>query len=295
MMRNKFSGVGVALVTPFKQNGDVDDERLQQLVEDVINGGVDYVVALGTTGESPTLSVAERHSIVQLVSKTIAGRVPLIMGIGSNNTAEVAHEVANVDIAGVDAVLSVAPAYNRPNQEGLYQHFKCIAEHSRLPIILYNIPGRTATCVEPDTLLRIAHDCKNVIGVKEASGNINKIMRIIKNKPEGFAVISGDDAITLPLLSVGIDGVISVIANAYPFKFSQMVHAAMNNDFQTARTLHYELLDIIQCCFKDGNPSGIKSVLSAQGRINNRLRLPLVPVNADVQHQIEELVKQINQ
>lgn len=281
-MKNKLLGTGVALVTPFTHNGEIDFVRLEQLVENLIQNGVDYLVTVCTTSETPTLSEAEKDAIVQCVVRANKGRLPVIRGLGGPSTAEVVHQLQTFDFSGIDAVLSVTPFYNRPSQEGIYQHYRKIAENSPLPIILYNVPGRTGCNIEAETTLRLATDFPNIVAIKEASGVMNQIMKVIKHKPTDFSVISGDDAITLPLLAAGVDGVISVVANAFPKEVSQMVRLARENRFDEARQLHLQLLDFTQTCFKEGSPSGIKALMSLQGKILNELRLPQVPASENI-------------
>ena len=294
-IQQRLRGTGIALITPFTEDFKIDEKALQVLVEKLITDGVNYLVALGTTSEAPALTGDERRMVVDIVIRQNRGRVPLVVGIGGNNTQEVIDTLSTYDFTGIDAVLSITPYYTRPQQEGLYQHFKAISEASPLPVILYNVPARTAVNLKPETTLRLAHDFKNIIGIKEASGIENQIMKIILHKPEGFLVISGDDAITLPLIAAGADGVISVVGNAFPKPFSKMVELSLIGDFESARPLHYQLLEFIQACFKDGSPSGVKSIMAAQGRIKNVLRLPLVSVNEEVEKQIVDMVKKVKQ
>lgn len=280
MITNKnFSGTGVAIVTPFEKDGRVDEKSLKQHVEFLISNGVNYIVALGTTSEAPTLSSEEKVNVVSKIIEVNKGRVPLMVGVGGYSTQQVIDDFSKFNIPDVDAFLSVAPYYNKPNQEGLYAHFAEIAKASTKPIIMYNIPSRTSVNMLAETTLKLARDFENIIGIKEASGIENQIMKIIKHKPDNFLVISGDDAITLPLLSVGADGVISVIANAYPQEFVAMVNEAKIGNFHQAKKTHYLLLDIIQACFKEGNPAGIKAVLFLKNRMENVLRLPLTKVS----------------
>jgi len=290
-IQQRLRGTGIALITPFTRDFKIDENALQVLVEKLITDGVNYLVALGTTSEAPTLTCEERRTVVDIIIRQNRGRVPVVIGIGGNNTQEVVDALSHYNFEGIDAVLSITPYYTRPQQEGLYQHFKAIAEASPLPVILYNVPARTAVNMKPETTLRLAHDFKNIIGIKEASGIENQIMKIILHKPEGFLVISGDDAITLPLIAAGADGVISVVGNAFSKPFAKMVERSLAGDFESARPLHYQLLEFIQACFKDGSPSGVKSIMAAQGRIQNILRLPLVPVNEEVEKQIVESIQ----
>lgn len=292
-MTERLKGTGVALITPFLPDGSIDFEKLSLLVEDAIQGGVNYLVTLCTTSETPTLSEDEKSAIVKKVVEVNNGRVAVVRGLGGPDTMELVHQLQNTDFTGVDAILSVTPFYNRPSQEGVYQHYKMLAEHSPLPVILYNVPGRTGCNIEADTTLRLATDCPNIIAVKEASGNMNQIMKIIAHKPADFSVISGDDAITLPLLAAGADGVISVIANAFPKEMSTMVRLARDNRFAEARDLHLFLIDFVQACFKEGSPAGIKTLLSLQGRIQNQLRLPQVPASQNLADWFKTLLSRI--
>lgn len=291
-MTERLKGTGVALITPFFPDGTIDFASLEKLVEDLIANGIDYLVTVCTTSEPPTLSEEEKDEIVRTVVRTNRGRVAVIRGLGGPDTRELLTSLRTKDFTGVDAILSVAPFYSRPSQEGLYQHYRTVAEHSPLPVILYNVPGRTGCNIEADTTLRLAKDCPNIIAVKEASGVMNQIMRIIAHKPADFSVISGDDAITLPLLAAGVDGVISVVANAFPKEMSTMVRLARSNNFDEARKIHLQLLDFTQACFREGSPAGIKALLSLQGKIQNCLRLPQVPVSESLMNTFRELIQQ---
>jgi len=277
-MRN-FKGTGVAVVTPFTSAKEVDYPALKKIINNLIDNKVDYLVMLGTTGESVTLTKEEKKKITDTARETIAGRAGFVLGIGGNYTDEILRTIKETDISGIDAILSVSPYYNKPSQKGIYQHYKAISEASPLPIILYNVPSRTMSNISAETTLQLANDCKNIIGVKEASGNFEQCMIIIKNKPSGFMVISGDDIITLPLISLGMDGVISVIANAYPLEFSNMVRTALEGDFKEAARLHYLLFTVMQHIYLEGNPAGIKALLHTKGFCENVLRLPLCPVS----------------
>lgn len=284
----KFRGVGVAVVTPFDSEGEVDYAALEKLIDDIIRNNADYLVLLGTTGETPNISESERQQIVTTAVRVTAKRVPIVVGFGGPSTHLVVQQLTRFDFTGVDAILSVTPFYNRPTQQGLIEHFNEIAYHSPLPIILYSIKGRTGCNIDTETVLKLAENEK-FIGIKEASGNMNQIMGLIKKTPADFMVISGDDAITLPLLAAGADGVISVVANAYPAEICEMVHLAMDNKFIEARQYHLSMLDITQACFKEGNPAGIKTFLSVQGKIEYYLRLPLTRVSDAHQNYIKQL------
>lgn len=287
----KFKGLGVALVTPFLDNGGVDMAGLQRLVEHNINNGTDYLVVQGTTGESATLTAEEKKSILDFVIEVNNGRKPIVLGVGGNNTLAIAKTLEELDPTGIDGILSVSPYYNKPTQEGIFQHYKKLNEVTPLPIILYNVPGRTSSNVSASTTLRVAKELKNIVAVKEASGNLEQIMEIIMHKPKGFLVLSGDDALTLPHIAAGGDGVISVVGNAFPRRFSAMVHAAMEGDLVTARKYHYDLLEIIPMLFAEGNPAGIKRVLTTLGICKENLRLPLVPVSKGLGDKLDDFTK----
>jgi 4-hydroxy-tetrahydrodipicolinate synthase len=285
-----FRGTGVALVTPFTKGGHVDFKGLAKLIDHVIDGGVDYLVALGTTAETPTLTSDEKKEILISVLNHAKGRVPVVCGMGGNNTQEVLDCIETYPLDGVAGLLSVAPYYNKPSQEGIYQHFKAISKATRLPIILYNVPGRTVTNILPQTAVRIARDCDNVVAIKEASGNLVQCMELIATKPEGFAVLSGDDNLVVPQVAVGMEGVISVAANCFTREFTSMVNAALRDDFNEARELHYKLLPGIDLLFAEGNPTGVKYVLSKMGIVKNSLRLPLVPATDSLAERLDEVM-----
>lgn len=287
----RFKGLGVAMVTPFRPDGSVDFQALENFVNFQIENGVDYLVALGTTSESATMSADEKNAVVDFIIETNKGRLPLVVGCGGNNTGELVDAVRKLNKPGIDGILSVTPYYNKPNQAGIYEHFKAVANATDLPIILYNVPGRTGSDIEATTTVKLAKDFKNIIAVKEASGDFGQAMQIIKNKPENFLVLSGDDALTLPLISLGFDGVISVVGNAYPKEFSKLVHAALKQDFKTANQIQYKLVDIIDSMFAEGNPAGVKAYLKHKGLIENSLRLPLVKVSAELNKTIVDLAK----
>lgn len=292
MNRNHpLAGTGVALVTPFLDNGDIDMPALQKLVDHMANGKVEYLVILGTTGESATLSKDEKQQVFSAVNRFNAGRMKLVAGIGGNDTRGVVDNLKSFDLNGYMAILSVSPYYNKPNQEGLFQHYKAISEASPLPVIMYNVPGRTGMNVSVATTLRLARECKNIIATKEASGNMEQIMQIIAEKPEGFEVISGDDGLTLPLIACGAIGVISVVANAYPQEFSDMVRLCLQGDYAAARPVHQNMLAIIHSLFAEGSPGGIKAYLSEMGIAGNNFRLPVVPVSSSHHELILGLMK----
>ena len=279
MEDHKFSGTGVAVVTPFKKNGAIDFKSLEKLIEHLIFNNIDYLVVLGTTAEGATQTKEEKEEVVKFFKATVKGRIPLVLGIGGNNTAEVVKTIKTTDFDSISGILSVTPYYNKPNQKGLYEHYKEISIASPLDIILYNVPGRTGANLSAETTLQLAREFKNIVAIKEASGNFDQISHICKNKPKGFAVISGDDSITLPLISVGVSGVISVTANAFPDMFARMMHHALRGNYFSARNVHYDLLEIMNTLFEEGNPAGIKAALSILGICENNLRLPLTPVS----------------
>jgi 4-hydroxy-tetrahydrodipicolinate synthase len=289
MTKQTFTGTGVAIVTPFQQNGEIDFPALKKLVQYLTDGGVEYLVVLGTTGESATLNKEEKQSIFSYVSEVNAGKLPLVAGIGGNDTKETIKSFSSFNLEGYDAILSVSPYYNKPSQEGLYQHYKALSETSPLSLIMYNVPGRTGMNVSAETTIRIAEDCRNIIATKEASGNFDQIMQIIKYKPKDFGMISGDDGITLPMIALGGQGVISVVANAYPAIFSKMVRLCLAGDYAAARPMHYMLTDIIHTLFAEGSPSGVKAYLSEMGICGNYFRLPVVPVSEKMMDRIKAL------
>ena len=290
-MRHNLSGTGIAIVTPFLEGGGVDFIGLEKLLNHIIEGGVDYIVVLGTTGESVVLSTDEKIAVTNFVKETVNGRKPLVMGIGGNNTCALTDTIKNTDLSGYDAILTVCPYYNKPTQEGIYQHYKAVSAASNLPIILYNVPGRTSSNLSAETTIRLAHDFDNIIGVKEASGDMNQIMKIIKCKPEGFLVISGDDGLTLPMIHMGADGVISVIGQAYPKEFSDMVRYGLEGNQKAANELHYKLYNLLDPLYCNGNPSGIKAALKIIGICSDRVRLPLVNVEKETYQKLETLIK----
>ena len=295
MLTNKLNGMGVALITPFKADQSVDYDALRRLVEFQIANGTDYLVVLGTTGETPTLTTAEKSAIVDTVVEQNGGRLPIILGIGGNNTQAVVEQIASTDFTHIDAILSVAPYYNKPSQEGLYRHYKAIAQSTAMPIILYNVPGRTGVNITAQTTLRLAKEFRNIVAIKEASGNFVQIDEIIKNKPSDFMVISGDDGITFPLITLGAVGVISVIGNAFPKEFSRMVRLATRGDLSGARQIHYRFTELIELLFVDGNPAGVKSMMTGMGMIENVLRLPLIPTTLPTQEKINVVLNSLKE
>lgn len=294
MVHNKFKGLGIALITPFKSDGSIDYDALLRLVEYQIKNGADFLCIMGTTAETPCLTKEEKQTLKDLLVERVAGRVPLLMGCGGNNTAAVADEINHGDWKGIDGILSVCPFYNKPSQEGLYQHFKTLAKVSPLPLVLYNVPGRTGVNMTAETTLRLAHDFDNIVAIKEASGNITQMDDIIKNKPDHFDVISGDDGITFPLITLGAVGVISVIGNALPAEFSRMVRLALNGDYESARSIHHKFAELFKLLFVDGNPAGVKAMLHAMGMIENQLRLPLVPTRLTTMEKISAILKDLD-
>jgi 4-hydroxy-tetrahydrodipicolinate synthase len=287
-------GTGVALVTPFTSTFSIDFNALERLVSHCIEGGVEYLVVMGTTGENPVLSAQEKQDVLKAVVEAAGGRVPIVYGIGGNDTNAVVASLKNEDLTGVDAILSVSPYYNKPTQEGIYQHFKMVNENSPLPVILYNVPGRTGSNVTAATTLRIAHDFKNIVAVKEASGDLEQVMAIIKDRPEGFLVLSGDDNLSLPIIAAGGDGVISVSGQAFPAVFTEMIRQSLAGEMATARSLHYRLFTVTQLLFAQGNPGGVKAALDILEVIPPFMRQPLWPISNDLRQAIEaEIVKHV--
>ncbi len=293
MAHNIFKGLGIALITPFQEDGSVDYKSLIRLVEYQLNNGADFFCILATTGETPTLSAEEKQKIKDIIVDLVGGRVPILMGCGGNDTAAIVNELQTRDFRGVDGILSVCPYYNKPSQEGLYQHFKTIAAATQLPVVLYNVPGRTGVNMSAATTVRLAHDCPNIVAIKEASGNLEQVDEIIKNKPRNFDVISGDDALTFPMISCGAVGVISVIGNALPREFSKMIRLQMKGEYDSARKIHHRFQDLFSLLFVDGNPAGVKCMLSEMGYIQNRLRLPLVPTRISTLQRMSEIMKEL--
>lgn len=290
---SSFQGTGVAIITPFKTDGSIDFSGLKAVIDYIIDGGVEYIVSLGTTGESATLSSDEKKVVWESTVSHVNGRVKLVAGIGGNNTQEVIKDLKKFDSTGFDAILSVCPYYNKPTQEGIYQHYKAIAEESSLPVILYNVPGRTGVNMTADTTLRLAHDFKNIIAMKEASGNFEQFNAIIRDKPEDFLFLSGDDPITLPLIAMGAAGVISVIGNALPGMFSTMVRMCLDGKFIEAQALHHSMTEITGLCFVEGNPGGVKSAMKQLGLCGDTMRLPLVNVSLETEEKIRIQLKQL--
>lgn len=285
-----FKGLGVALITPFTTDGKIDFPRLESLVNNVVDNGVDYLLALGTTSEYPTLAPDEKDDVLRCILNANAGRLPVMVGLGGPNTQFMIRKLERLAPFDVDAILTVTPYYNKPSQAGLVAHYKAFTTATDMPVFLYNVPGRTSCNLEWPTTLRIAEECPNVVGVKEASGMMKQILQLIANRPEGFLVISGDDLLTLPLMAAGADGLISVMANAFPAKVANMVHHVMNQQLEEARRIHNQLVPLTINCFKEGSPAGVKAIMAAQGLIENILRLPLVPVSEKLQEEIGRLL-----
>lgn len=297
MVYNKFKGMGIALITPFTNDGCVDFTALRRVLDYQLSNGTDFLCILATTAETPTLSAEERQQVKDIVIEKAKGKVPILMGCGGNNTAAVVEQIATGDFDGIDGILSVCPYYNKPSQEGLFQHFKAIAEAAaqrRLSVVLYNVPGRVGVNMTAETTLRLANACDNIVAIKEASGNFTQIEDIIKNKPAHFDVISGDDGITFPLITLGASGVISVIGNALPKEFSRMVRLAQAGDYKGALTIHHKFSELFKLLFVDGNPAGVKAMLSSMGLIQNVLRLPLVPSRISTFEKISAIIKELN-
>ena len=293
MIQSRLRGMGVALITPFKEDGSVDYDALLRLVDYQLQNNTDFLCVLGTTAETPTLSDEEKKQVKKFVIERVNGRIPILLGVGGNCTQAVVDTLKNDDFTGVDAILSVVPYYNKPSQEGIYQHYKAIAEATDLPIVLYNVPGRTGVNMTAETTLRIARDFKNVVAIKEASGNITQMDDIIKNKPANFDVISGDDGITFQFITLGAVGIISVIGNAFPNEFSRMVRLALQGDYANALVIHHKFAELFKLLFVDGNPAGVKSMLSVMGFIENELRLPLVPTTINTFEKIRFVLNQL--
>ena len=291
MARNIFKGLGIALVTPFTASGEVDYKAIQRLVDYQIQNGADFLCILATTGETPCLSPEEKNNIKNTVIETNRGRLPILMGCGGNNTRAVVEELKTTDWTGIDGVLSVCSYYNKPSQEGLYQHFKAIADASPLPVVLYNVPGRTGVNMKSETTVRLARDCENIVAVKEASGSLEQVDEIIKNKPERFDVISGDDALTFSMVASGAAGSISVIGNALPKEVSRMIRLEFRGEYEAARTIHHRFTELYSLLFVDGNPAGVKALLHEMGFIENVLRLPLVPTRITTLQKMTEILK----
>ncbi|MDH6356556.1 4-hydroxy-tetrahydrodipicolinate synthase [Parabacteroides sp. PF5-9] len=287
-------GMGVALITPFKEDDSVDYDALGKLVDYQVQNGTDYLVVLGTTAETPTLTEDEKKKIIDLVVTRVRGQIPIVLGVGGNCTQALVEKLKQDNFDGIDAILSVVPYYNKPSQEGIYQHYKAVAKATKLPIVLYNVPGRTGVNMSAETTLRIASECDNVVAIKEASGNMTQMDDIIKNKPANFDVISGDDGFTFPLMTLGAVGVISVIGNAFPREFSRMVRLALAGDYTNARTIHHSFTELFNLLFVDGNPAGVKCMLHMMGFIENKLRLPLVPTRIGTFEKIREVLRQLN-
>ncbi len=292
MKMKNLCGVGAAMITPFKSNGECDMEALCRMLDYVIDGGTDYIVALGTTAETPTLSADEKRQIFDFTRECVAGRTPIVVGAGGNNTAELIRHIQTMDLDGISAILSVTPYYNKPSQEGLYLHYKAVAEASPLPIILYNVPGRTGVNMTAETTCRLAADCPNIVAVKEASGKIDQIDQIIKNRPKDFLVLSGDDGMTVDVMRKGGDGVISVAVNAFPKRFSHVVYLAKQGLFDRAAEAYEPLHEAVCALFEQGNPTGVKAALSLMGHIENTLRLPLVPATDLLTKKLEKLIRE---
>ena len=293
MAHNVFKGLGIALVTPFTQDGAVDYTALNRLLDYQVDNGADFMCILATTGETPTLTAEEKNRIKDMVVEKVGGKMPILVGCGGNNTAAVVEELQTGDYHDVDGILSVCPYYNKPSQEGLYQHFKAIANATKLPVVLYNVPGRTGVNMKAETTVRLARDCENIVAIKEASGSLEQVDEILKNAPRGFDVISGDDALTYPMVACGAVGVISVIGNALPREFSKMIRLEKRGEFEGALKIHHRFTDLFSLLFVDGNPAGVKAMLHQMGFIENVLRLPLVPTRLTTLQRISEILKEL--
>jgi len=289
-MKNKLNGLGVALITPFKEDNSIDEAALSKVVQHVIDGGADFLVALGTTSEAPTLKQEEKYRVLEIIKKTNKGKLPIVLGLGGNNTEALIADMQNYDLNGIDAFLSVTPYYNKPNQAGLKAHFEALAQASPLPIILYNVPGRTACNMLPTTTINLANNHENIIAIKEASGNIVQGMELVKNAAENFIILSGDDDLVMPQMALGFDGVISVIGNAYPKAFKEMIVATQDGNLEKARNLHYQLLPLIDLLFMEGNPVGVKAAMEHLGICEEHVRLPLVKASKDLKTNLEKCI-----
>ena len=292
-MENIFHGLGIALVTPFKLNGEIDYDALEKLIEYQLENGADFFTILATTGECPCLSAEEKEKLTETIISIVSGRAPILKYCGGNNTAAVVEEIKQTNWKGIDGILSICPYYNKPSQEGLYQHFKAIAETSSLPIVLYNVPGRTGVNMKAETTVRIANDFPNIVAIKEAAGSLEQVDEIIKNKPKHFEVISGDDALTFPMIASGAVGVISVIGNALPKEFSRMIRLEFNGKYDAARIIHHQFTELYKLLFVDGNPAGCKALLNDMGMIENVLRLPLVPTRIETKQKMNDILKKM--
>ena len=293
MAANIFKGLGIALVTPFHANGSIDFEALDRLIDYQLENDTDFFCILGTTAETPCLTADERQQVKEFCVKKIAGRVPILMGCGSNNTRALVEELGSLNLTGIDGVLSVCPYYNKPSQEGLYQHFRAVAAASPLPVVLYNVPGRTGINLRAETTVRLATDCPNIVAVKEASGSLEQVDEIIKLKPDHFEVLSGDDALAFPMIASGAAGVISVIGNALPREFSRMIRLEFRGEYEPARKIHHQFTELYKLLFVDGNPAGVKALLHEMGFIENALRLPLVPTRVSTVQKMSEILREL--
>ena len=290
-LKDTLRGTGVAIVTPFRKNGDVDFDALSKMIDFIVDGKVEYIVTLGTTGETPTLATPEKKDVIKYTYDAVKKRVPVVVGIGGNNTAELIHELETFPLDEATAVLSTSPYYNKPSQEGLFQHYKALAKASSKPILLYNVPGRTSKNIEADTTLRLANEVENIAGIKEASGDMAQCMKILRDAPKDFLVVSGDDALALPQLACGMQGVISVAANAFPKEFSDMVRSGLNGDFKKAKSINDKLIKAYELMFAENNPAGVKAFLSEMGLIKNNLRLPVVPLSKKLTEGVKDCLK----
>jgi len=291
-LQNKLRGTGVALITPFTSNGDLDFNALQKVINYVIDGGVEYVITLGTTGETPTLDKFEKIDLIKLTYKIVDNRVPVVVGIGGNNTKELLDDLETFPLDDATAILSTSPYYSKPSQEGLYQHYKMLAKASPKPILLYNVPGRTGRNINASTTIRLAKEVENIAGIKEASGDMAQCMQVLRDKPEDFLVVSGDDGLALPLIACGMEGVISVAANAYPEEFSKMMRFCLKGEFQKAKIINDKLIEAYELMFAENNPAGVKAFMAEMGLIKNNLRLPLVPLNESLYTKVKNYMHQ---
>lgn len=292
-MSSIFEGTGVAIVTPLNENLSIDFDSFGKVINHCISGGVDYIVALGTTGETATLKIEEKHRVIDFCKSSINNRVPLVVGVGGYDTMDVVEAIKTIDLKGVSGILSVAPYYNKPTQRGMFGHFRAIAEASKIPVILYNVPGRTSSNINTETVISLAKTCSNIVALKEASSDLGQLMQLLKNKPANFSVLSGDDALTLPMISLGVKGVISVVANSHPQDYSKLVRSALKGDFETSKIVQYKLIDYINALFTEGSPAGIKASLEIMGLCKKFVRLPLVSVSDEHYLKLQTLLNEM--
>jgi 4-hydroxy-tetrahydrodipicolinate synthase len=293
-MSSIFEGTGVAIVTPFNEDLSIDFDSFGKVIDHTISGGIDYIITLGTTGETATLNIEEKHHVIDFCKNTIGNRVPLVIGAGGYDTMDIVNALKAINLNGISGILSVAPYYNKPTQRGMFEHFRHIAESTKVPVILYNVPSRTSSNIATETVIKLAKTCSNIVALKEACGDLGQLMQLLKNKPSGFTVLSGDDGLTLPMISLGVRGVISVVANSHPKEFSSLVKLALKGDYESAKTYQYKLIDYINALFTEGSPAGIKAALELMGLCKKFVRLPLVPVSDEHYLKLQSHLKEIS-